>query len=96
MLDLEKWTHDRHRAGTLAEVARRMYQANLTLVDASARLRNCYALEALMANEGIQTKAAQSLGCHRNQLRQMVTRLGISTKQIRLVAKALKVLRAKE
>jgi transcriptional regulator with GAF, ATPase, and Fis domain len=72
-----------------------MYQANLSLVDASARLRNCYALEALMANEGIQTKAAQSLGCHRNQLRQMVTRLGISTKQIRLVAKALKSLRAK-
>jgi transcriptional regulator with GAF, ATPase, and Fis domain len=95
MLDLEKWTRDRHRAGTLADVARRMYQANLTLIDASARLRNCYALEALMANEGIQTKAAQSLGCHRNQLRQMVKRLGVSTQQIRLIAKALKALRAK-
>ncbi len=95
MLDLEKWTQDRHRAGTLADLARRMYQANLTLMDASMRLRNCYALEALMANEGVQTKAAQSLGCHRNQLRQMVKRLGITPQQVRLVAKALKVLRAK-
>ena len=48
------------------------------------------ALEALMANEGIQTKAAESLGCHRNQLRQMVRRLGTSTQHIRLVAKALR------
>jgi transcriptional regulator with GAF, ATPase, and Fis domain len=95
MLDLEKWTRDRHSAGTLADVARRMYQANLTLMDASARLRNCYALEALMANEGIQTKAAQSLGCHRNQLRQMVKMLGITTQQIRLIARALKALRSK-
>lgn len=95
MLDLEKWTRDRHRTGTLADVARRMYQANLTLLDASTRLRNCFALEALMANEGIQTKASESLGCHRNQLRQMVKSLGVSTQQIRLIAKALKILREK-
>lgn len=95
MLDLEKWTRDRHRNGTLADVARRMYQANLTWMDASTRLRNCFALEALMANEGIQTKAALSLGCHRNQLRQMMKRLGISTQQIRLIARALKILREK-
>lgn len=95
MLDLERWTQDRHKAGTLADVARRMYQASLPLTDASARLRNCYALEALMAHEGIQTKAAQSLGCHRNQLRQMVKRLGITTQQIRLIAKALKALRTR-
>lgn len=95
MIDLEKWTRDRHRTGSLADVARRMYQANLTWMDASARLKNCFALEALMANEGIQTKAAESLGCHRNQLRQMIKRLGISTPQIRLIAKALKVLKEK-
>jgi transcriptional regulator with GAF, ATPase, and Fis domain len=93
MFDLEKWTRDRHRTGSLADVARRMYQANLTLTDAATRLKNCYALEALMANEGIQTKAAESLGCHRNQLRQMVRRLGTTTQHIRLVAKALKALR---
>lgn len=93
MFDFEKWTRNRRRNGSLADLARRMYEANLTLEEAFERFQECFVLEALMANEGVQLRAARTLGCHRNQLRMKIRSLGLSTRSIRHVARALKTLR---
>jgi transcriptional regulator with GAF, ATPase, and Fis domain len=93
MLDLEKWTQDRHRAGTTADIARKLYSAGYTLEAAKQRMEQYFLLEAMMDNDGLQTKVAERFQCHRNQVRGLMRRFGFDAHQLRTAAKLVKALR---
>lgn len=78
---------DRTTPGTLADVARRILDADRKYRETEKALRSLYVLEAVIKNGGNQRKAALAIGIHRLTIQNSLRSLGMTGMEVRKIAK---------
>ena len=84
-MQIDGWVKSRATKGTVADLARRMLAKDKPYAEMEKRLKQCYMLEALVANEGDYERAAAAIGVCRHTISRALKEGGFGVKEVRMV-----------
>jgi DNA-binding NtrC family response regulator len=88
-LTFNGWAEQRSQQGTLAHTVRALIRSGVDLQEATALVRLCYTVEALMVTDGHCKQAAESIGLDRGTVSRILSAHGFDWRRVRDLARAL-------
>jgi DNA-binding NtrC family response regulator len=87
---IEAWMESRDKAGTLANVARRVLESDVKYRDVERTLQSMYVLEAMIRSGGRQRKAAETIGVSAMTVKRVLRGMSIKAADVRKIAERMR------